>query len=82
VGFEVILRKNIRIKNILLGLMSTYNITKAEEKALIRLTEDSGKWVSVGVIAKRKDFWRAVAECSLGGKRRRFSLVTNKDELV
>jgi hypothetical protein len=32
--------------------MSKYKITKAEEQALTRLTEDSGKWVSVGVIGE------------------------------
>ena len=62
--------------------MNNKVISQQEEAAIVKLTEQSDDWVSVGAHKARKMFWKDVANRTIEGKRKRISISVNEDDLA
>jgi predicted DNA binding CopG/RHH family protein len=56
-------------------------ISKAEERAIMALSEEDG-WISAADIAAERAFWQKAAKEALDGKRRRISISIPERDLA
>lgn len=62
--------------------MNKDTLTKKEEKELIRVTESTDSWRSVGDPKERKRIWQQIAKRTIEGTRKRISLSVHEEDLA